>query len=326
MALTRRSFLGIGLLALANPSMCFGDSREEDSLVSKVKSLFRDHEAEIETIGKFADEYLKGYLPSKTDKRAVNVLYPGSGVDTRQLLIGLKFLHQSEVERVNFVYTEVGDEAVAWYPGQDNLKSSLEAELDKYVRAGLLDPQSVKITPFAPVTSEGKAQESVEIEYSFDVNTSKGKKSLTLTVAYNRAGNRAEPSAEEMDFFGRDFMGKVREEGKSYWPFKIKPDTLYPPYATDQQFSNADIILSRKCGDHTLLQFDYLRAMLNPTVSTKQRIILDEYANENFAVKNPLPRYETRVLELGGSYGYNTPPFNKTGDEIGIVAFTPKVK
>ncbi len=326
MTLTRRSFLGIGLLALANPSMCFSDVREEDPLVSKVKSLFRDNEAEIETIGRFADEYLKGHLPSKTDKRAVNVLYPGSGIDTKQLLMGLKFLHQSEVEKVNFVYTEVGDEAVAFHSGKDDLKSNLELELDKYVRAGLLEPKSVKVTPFAPVVSEGKAQESVEIDYSFDVNTSKGKKSLTLKVAYNRAGNRAEPSAEEMDFFGRDFMNEVRGGEGCYWPTKLKSNALYPPYATNKQFDVADIILSRMCGDERLLQFDYLRAMLNPSVSTKQRVILDEYVSENFAVRKPLPRYETRTLKLGGSYGYNSPKLNKTGDDIGIVALIPKVK
>jgi hypothetical protein len=240
--------------------------------------------------------------------------------------MGLKFLHQSEVERVNFVYTEVGDEAVAWYPGKEELKSSLEVELDKYVRAGLLEPKGVKVTPFAPVISEGKEMDSVEIKYFFDVNTEKGKKNLTLTVAYNRAGNRAEPSTEEVNFFGQDFMEKVREEGKSYWPLKIKPDTLYPMYATDQQFSNADIVLSRMCGDHNLLEFDYLRAMLSPTVEIKPRVILDEYGKDNFAIRKSLPQYETRILQIGGSYGYNSSQFNQTGDEIGIVALTPKVR
>jgi hypothetical protein len=323
MTLTRRSFLGISLLALLNPSLCIRDSRE-DSLVGKVKSIFGDHNEEIETIGKFADEYMKRYLPSQSDKQVVNILYPGSGVDTRQLLMGLKFLHQSEVERVNFVYTEVGDESVAWYPGKDNLKSNLEIELDKYVRAGLLESTSVKVTPFPPVVSEGKEQESVEIEYSFDVNTPKGKKNITLKMAYNRAGNRAEPSAEEMRFFGKEFMNEVREREGCYWPAQLRPGVVYPPYASLEQFNAADIILSRMCGDQKLLQFDYLRAMLNPSVSAKPRVVFDEYANGNFAIRKTLPRYETRTLELGGSYGYNSPKQHKTGEGIGMVVFIPK--
>ncbi len=304
-------------IALLNPTLCVGNPKpreKTDDLTKKVKSLFSDKASEVELISSFADRYILNYLPNQENQNSVNILYPGSGIDTKQLLIGLKLLHQSPVEEVNYVYTEIGDEDVAYYPEKENLKSNLEAELNKLVDAGLLSKKTVTTTSFDPVVNKGKEQESVEIKYSFDVNTAQGKKTLSLTLAYNRVPDRTEFSAAERSLFGEDFLIKVRA---NYWPKDKAEGVIYPAYARDEQFDAADIILSRQSGDHTLLQFDCLRAISSPSLRKKQRVVLDEYPSENFAVTHPFPHYKAKVYLLNGSYGYN----DKGG---GLVVLTPR--
>ena len=64
---------------------------------------------ELPTIYEFVEHYMKDCLPTQKDPSVVNILYPGSGWDYIQLAMGLEILHKSSVEKVDYVFTEVGD-------------------------------------------------------------------------------------------------------------------------------------------------------------------------------------------------------------------------
>jgi len=86
---------------------------------------------ELPAVVEFADVYLSHYLPANRDK--IIVLYPGSYSDLTPLEFGLRVLHGSGIQEVNFTYTEIGDYKGSWanaYDGLNGLKSEIDKGLD----------------------------------------------------------------------------------------------------------------------------------------------------------------------------------------------------
>ncbi len=311
--MNRKHFLGLAIVGLGLvPGVSFGDEPKKNA--SSTSNL------EEETLKEFAELYVSKFLPAQKDPRATNILYPGSGSDLQQLHLGLSLLKNSPMERVRYVYTEIGEAVdkegtVSWYNHSEDLLSAFDQELAPFVSRGLLTNPQRKILAEHPWRVPNIPQSTV-IEYSFMVPVGSGKKELSLVLSYNAFEERPELTDSEKEYFSSEFLAKVRA---NYWPVKPKAGAIYPKYARDDQFSAADIILSHQCGDFDLLMFDYLRALLNPSTEKKQKIILTEHPEKNYALTKPPIGYNCGVEFLKHNhYGYV-----KGEGKVGAVIFTP---
>lgn len=301
--------LGLGLI----PRISYSDELEKLNITTP--SL------EEGTIKEFTELYISKFLPTQKDPQTTNILYPGGGSDIQQLHLGLNLLQNSPVRSVKYVYTEIGEAVdkegtVSWYNHLEDLLSAFDGELAPFVSRGLLTNQQRKNLAghFWQVSS---IPQSAVMEYTFMVPVNSRKKELSLILGYNAFEERPELTSSEKEYFSLEFLAKVRG---SYWPMEPKAGAIYPKYARDDQFSSADIILSHQCGDFDLLMFDYLRALLKPSTEIKQRAVLTESPEQNYALAKPLPGYQVRVEFLKHNhYGY----LNGKG-KVGAVIFTPK--
>ena len=221
--------------------------------------------------------------------------------------------------KVRYVYTEIGEfnreQSVNWHNGLDDLISQLDGNLVFFLSRGLLvEPQ---VTTYSKHEWLVKNIQSSNVrEYCFKVPTAGETKELSLVLGYNAFEERPRLSEAEESYFNPSFMEQIRS---NYWPVKPKAGTIYPKYARNEQFSTADIILSHQCGDFDLLMFDYLRAMLDPRTERKQRVVLTEHPDKNYALIKPIPQYKVEVEILKHKhYGYV-----RGEGKVGAVLFTP---
>ncbi len=311
--MNRRYFLGLATVGLGLiPSISFGIELE--------KTAFPKPNIEAETLKEFADLYVSKFLPAQKDPRATNILYPGGGSDLQQLHLGLNLLKNSPVERVRYVYTEIGEAVdkegtVSWYNHLEDLLSAFDQESAPFVSGGFLTNPQRKNLPEHPWLVSNIPQSTV-MEYTFMVPVSSGKKELSLVLGYNAFEERPELTDSEKEYFNPEFLAKVRA---NYWPAEPKARTVYPKYARDDQFNAADIIFSHQCGDFDLLMFDYLRVLLKPSTERKQRVVLTEHPKQNYALTKPISGYTVRMETLKNNhYGYV-----KGNGKVGAVIFTP---
>jgi hypothetical protein len=273
----------------------------------------------------------------------VNILYPGSGYDVKPLLIGLKLLHQTSVQEVDFVYTEIGSldlskvgskkRVVNWHKGEEDLRSMLEKSFRQYIQAGLIENMVCTVTSTGNMVSDGMESPSMSVRYSFDVCTSDGYKRLNLNLSYNQSGDRDEISHDERNFFiqqDADYLSGNRRSPflvdvrAKFWPpvAEKRATAVYPSYFTPQQFEDADIVLSHQPGDWSLLQFDYLRALMQAK-DRKENIVFTELFDRTWARHNPLPGYTTDYITLNhDDFGMNA-EIKGTRKTAGGLVFMP---
>ncbi len=299
---------GLGLV----PKISFGIGPTEQN---SVKS-----NPEEETIKEFAGLYISKFLPTKKDPKTVEILYPGSNSDVQQLSLGIHILRGSPVNKVRYVYTEIGElnreHPVNWHGGLDDLISQLNENLGGFLNRGFLVDSQVTVYPEHHWLVQNIRPSQVR-EYRFKVPTAKETKELSLVLGYNAFEERAELNEAEKRYFDSDFMKQVRS---NYWPVKPQTGVIYPKFARDDQFNTADIILSHQSGDYDLLMFDYLRALLDPRTERKQRVVLTEHPDKNYALIKPVPQYRVEVKTLNHNhYGYV-----QGEGKVGAVIFTPR--
>ncbi len=266
-----------------------------------------DSSRELSALAEFAEWYRKNYAstppPTPTGKRETTILYPGSNSDLSPLEIGFQLLHRSSMDTVRFIYTEIGEyeqELPAWHEGITNLDGKIKEGLGLLVETGLVQRIRASIRDEHPWKRHDVLNSRV-IEYELDVPVGNKKKKLSITFGYNTFENRAEPTVEERQTFSTTLLFKARG---MYWPVHTKEGKIYPAYFNQDQFDQADIILSKQCGDFGLLQFDYVRA-LHHTNYRKPRVILTENPEGLPAVQASLPQYKTEVVPLKNThYGY----------------------
>lgn len=260
---------------------------------------------ERSTLMEFAEIYRKSGLPLLSDREQVNILYPGSGSDLSPLEIGLQLLHTSEIERVHFLYTEIGEyekDLPAWHEGIASLDRQIREGLQQLVRSRVA--QNLQRNYQMGTSSiPNSALIEYELDVSVDILKKKKlkKKKLALALSYNNFENRSEPTEEERAALAGPLISGAR---MNYWPEQREPEKVYPTYFLQEHFDEADIILSKQSGDFGLLQFDYVRAARNTRVR-KLRAILTEHADALSAVRESLPQYRTEVTTLKNrQYGY----------------------
>ncbi len=240
----------------------------------------------------FAEIYRKNYLSLQSDRKRTNILYPGSGADLTPLEIGLQLLHNSEVHKVHFLYTEIGEyekDIPAWHKGIADLDRKVQEGLRQLVRSKVAgNLQRNYQQGISPIPNSALLGYEVEVP----VGLLAKKKKLVLTLSYNHFENRPEPTAEEIAALPSPLISNAR---KNYWPGQREPGKLYPAYFLQEHFDQADIVLSKQCGDFGLLQFDYVRAARN-TLVRKPRVILTEHAETLPMVQAALPHYRTEVI------------------------------
>ncbi len=317
------------------PEPILSAEAKKTDLTTRVKELFREERKrrEIDTITEFSEYYCQNLLASQKESRKTTILYPGSGSDLKQMYLGLYLLHNSPIEEAALVYTEISepdpeaaekDGGVSWYDSLTLLKGELEEELRRFVAFGLLGRMKVTAKSNTKKISGGRELPSEMIDYSFEIKTGGGTKRLTLTLDYNGSDDRPELSEVEKKFFSREFLDKLDREKDIYWPFphKKRSGVIYPSYARTEQFRDADIILSHQCGNFNLLQLDYLRAIL--LGQRKQRAILTEHPESNYALMQSPPGYKTSMHKLKNNvYGYANSDSN---DSVGVIMFKPTDK
>lgn len=326
MVLDRREFCKItaktlGLVGIAKV-LGPGVLRAEQPPSATRGTIIQNSERGLSALVEAADEYISKCLPGQKDPRKTTILYPGSGWDLSPFELGLHVLHRTDVERVHYIHTEIGDYdhaafGQAWPEGLADLQQKTEEELEKLVQQGLLS--NMRRT----IRSEGqwirKDIPSAIIEYEFDVKITIGTKKLLLSVGYNTFENRQEPTEEEKRTFSPELIEKSRG---TYWPKETEPGKPYPTYFNQDQFDQADVILSKQAGDFALLQFDCVRALTN-IQERKQRALLTEHPDRSHRIKDSLPQYnfEISVLE-NNDYGYCS---HFEGEcKVGLVKITPK--
>lgn len=273
------------------------------------------------TLAEFAAWYHRNYvstpLSAPTDKRVTTILYPGSNSDSTPLEIGFQLLHRSSMDTVRFIYTEIGEyeqELPVWHEGIADLDGKIKEGLGTLVKTGLVQKIRTSIRDDHPWKRHDVPNSGV-IEYELDVPVGGKIKKLTLILGYNTFENRPEPTAEEKQTFSPTLIAKARE---NYWPLPTEEGKIYPTYFNQDQFDQADIILSKQCGDFGLLQFDYVRA-LHHTNQRKPRVILTENPEGLPAVQVSLPQYKTEVVPLRNTqYGYC-----HSDCKVGILAVKP---
>lgn len=325
-----------GASMLPLPNFTFGQettsSVSQPSLTERVKAVFKGHpelrggSPAVDVFAEAAELYAKKYLAGQKDPHTTTILYPGSGVDTDPLVFGLSLLHTTPVKRVDFVFTEIGDENVAYYPGQSELKASLDKELERLTAAELLYPFGSDVVSHGTRTFGDKTYPVVDFKYSFIVPVCISEfgsvggctgKQLTLTVTYNGAPNRKVLTADEKKYFDAGF---VRDATGRYWDGTERSDAFQPSFARDDQFAAADVIVSCQSGDRPLLQLDYLRALRK--ASAKQRVVITEDAANNYALGHPFPGFRTELTQLRNRHlGYSK--FPEVGAP-GLVALIPE--
>lgn len=342
--MNRRDFLKtVGsflLVAGVNPGSLFAKETSDDSqLEQKLDHLFSTYgefdtslrKREKATIYEFAEFYGSDCLNTQNDLSEVNILYPGSGFDLTPLVMGLKLLNDTPTKEVNLVYTEIGNymvsenAALAWHEGQNDLISKIEnGDLDnktgglkRFVELGLLTNLNKNVNIEGEIVNDGNVYQVSSIKYQFEVPTNQGTKNLSLTISYNQSPNRPELSEEEIEFFGEEFIERVRGH---YWPKpgNLREGVIYPQYAQNSQFADANIILSKMCGDQALLEFDYLKAMLS--APRKQRVVLTEHPSSTFLKNHSLPGYTPKIHTLvNNHFGYA----DGGDDKVGALILTP---
>ena len=268
-------------------------------------------------LAEFSDLYIKKYLPLQADRRKVTVLYPGSGSDLSPLEIGFQVLHRTNVEEVNFVFTEVSPDVlkINWRDGgsevpgggyHENL-SELAAQLDEKVK-DLAQRRLVKIKK-SETRKENKWQQKTApgarvITYEMEVLAGNKAKKMTLTLCYNVFENRKEPTETERKRFPGELIKTADANAWARNPLKGKSRPIYPTYFLQGQFDECDILLSKMSGNFNLLQFDYIRALANTKVK-KQRVILSEHPGRLEKVKASIPGHDAKVEVLKENrYGY----------------------
>ena len=270
-------------------------------------------------------EFVDLYQHDVPKDGTVTILYPGSGFDLSPLEIGLQLLYNTEVKNVNFIYTEIGDyeeNLPTWHDGFNDLTARIENGLDELVRQNsIMSVQRYYQKDSSWIRSD--LSSSAVVEYSLALSPAgkkqSMKKSMTLTLAFNTFDNRQEPTAEESTIFAPKLLTHARE---NYWPAQTVPGKIYPTYFNQDHFDQADIILSKQCGDFNLLQFDYVRAFQH-TARPKPRVILTEHPDTLESVRESLPRYTTdvRVLQQQ-NYGY----CRESNCKVGVLIVKPIAK
>lgn len=271
---------------------------------------------------KFADEYIAQHLPLQADQKSVTILYPGSGADVTPLEIGFQILQKTKVETVHFIYTEISEELgdansiPVFHNGFQDLTQRIDRGLEAFVkhhqfrvvRKGALNNHPWVQSPHL----------STVFDYVLEVPVANRRKTITLTLGYNTFINRAEPSPEEKTSFSPALLQAARG---GYWPNTTKKGKVYPTYFLQDQFDQADVLLSKSCGDFPLLQFDYVRA-LTKTGSHKHRAILTEHTNKLGRVQESIPSYHITVKNLSShDYGYCA-VFKEC--HVGVLGLTPR--
>ncbi|MFH1521090.1 MAG: hypothetical protein ABID61_05585 [Candidatus Micrarchaeota archaeon] len=262
----------------------------------------------LRTLTEFAHLYVKKHLPQQKDQKQVTILYPGSGFDLTPLEIGLQILHNSKVDEVNYIYTEIGDltdfSNKTWHEGFQDLISKIDEKLQPLVKQNLIIKEAVsqkKLSRFYVDTTKGKIEITKrEYEYTFGVKVGKKLKKIRLLITYNSFEQRGEITTNEK----KEISGKiVYSARKKDWPSNPKKEQVYPTYFRQEQFDKCDIMLSKLCGDFGLLMLDYVRA-LRKTNIRKQRVILTEHA-ERLQKRNiePVVTQQDISTSIGTKYG-----------------------
>jgi len=310
---------GIGGLLLPSSSQALAQSPQE--IYREERSSEFQRRSGSQFYDKCADLYMSQALENSTDPSSLNILYPGSGNDTLPFWIGIRMLHDTPLERVHFEYTEIGDSRVAWFENIKDLREGVDNQINWFGKLTKL--RDVKKTDHGVLkTEEGEFQKS-ETRYSLEVPTAQGPKELILNVGFNMVEQRKPLTPREREHFGEEFIHKAQE---NYWPAGIDPKAFSPKYARDDQFAESDIIISKKCGDHGLLQLDILRFLLaHPEAG--QKVVIEEYPKKAHALTHPLPGHRATAYSFRGeSHGYNNKRIRKEIGEVypGAVIYAKK--
>ncbi len=249
----------------------------------------------------------------------ITILYPGSGTDLSTLDIAVALLGRTNVRKVNLIHTEIGDyesNLPTWHEGFNDLKERLAKNLDEVVKKGVLVRGREEINTTHPWVRKDISSSAV-LEYELESLQDPNKK-IVLSIGYNTFEQRSEVTEEEKRKFSSHLLKKARE---AYWPKETQPDKIYPTYFKQGQLDEADIIISKQCGDFSLLQFDYVRGLTN-TKTRKRRVVLTEHADRLDVVRESLGDYNTRVEILSNNnYGYCT---LSEDCRVGILHIEPK--
>ena len=302
--LTRRRFIeglagSFATVILPNEAIAENEPRR-----ALLKSRWRFEQDELESFVLCADAYKeKGPKPIP---ETVTFLYPGSGTDVNVLELGVQLLYDTPVNQARFIFTEIGEyetidfaKANHWHEGHRDAIHEIGKALSKN-----------KPNPFSNINKRRNKSTGWEnpaipnssiTEFDINVRTPDGPKKITLYFAYNAFVDREEPTEEEKRAFTRDLLADARN---LYWPREKKPGKIYPSYFLQPQFDQADIIISRQCGDLRLLQFDYVRAFHKTTV-TKPRVVLTESLYTDRVIAS-LQDYDAQrhIVESNSRYGY----------------------
>jgi len=306
---TRREFLEkiVTILAAATlPSIAYA----EDKVRPILKPRWNMEEEDMYSMIKLADAYKEKGPQSILE--ALTFLYPGSGTDTNVLEIGMRLLHQTPLKEARFILTEIGEYEVSdfhkanhWHEGYNSSIKQIEKGLRKN-KSNVLKKKSRTVNTDIGWNNPA-IPNSLVTEWDYAVPTKFGNKKLKLDFAYNTIFDREEPTEEEQKIFTSALLTKARG---LYWPIEKKPGKIYPTYFLQSQFDQADVLISRQCGDLRLLQFDITRSF-HRTAVNKPRVFVTESHDSNMTynldlLTASLPEYvvQKEIVEAGSNWGY----------------------
>ena len=301
--MNRRNFLqtiGLGTLSVALP---------KSAIAQYLSPATIDPSSGLETFVELAENY---HPKAKT----VTVLYPGSGWDLTPLEFGLQLLYHSDAKNINFIYTEIGEyekDLPTWHEGISDLHKKLYNGLEKLVDVGIAEKVSVDLTPPNPWKQRAITNSKV-INYDLIIPVKNKQKTIRITLAYNCFEDRKEPTTEEKNEFNPKIIANART---NYWP--EGQQGISPTYFHQDHLDEADVIISKQCGDFGLLQFDIVRA-IRKTPRHKQRVILTEHSNQIGPFAESLDKYQISIAPLrNNKYGYCL----RSGCPVGAVIVIP---
>ena len=317
---TRRKVLALGSAGLVGilgafvlPIPVFAQQTKRPFI--KPRYSFNEHT--LESLVLFTDAY-QAYGP-KPLPDPVTVLYPGSGTDTDVLEIGVRLLYETPVKHVRFIFTDIGECDPLDFNKKDQGHQGYKDAVRR-IETGLAKNHPRLFTDITRTidTKQGWRQSNIPhssvTRWDIAVPTPHGRKKITLYFAYNTVRDREEPTANETENFG-SILARARE---GYWPQDKKPGKVYPTYFLPSQFDQADILVSKECGDHRLLQFDYTRAF-DRTMVVKPRVVLTESSGVHEIMERLRGyRVEQHTLQRESSWGYC---LGKAGCDLDMVVF-----